>query len=112
MLVTPVANCVNFPVDVTYTSSGGPLLVYFAGSAFSSKVSIKITANLLLDGNVLASASVATNEVNSHKALVPVFVYTCSVKAGSHKFTVAKADDAQLDQNDFFTITVTEFSLD
>jgi hypothetical protein len=110
MFVTPVVNDVPFPVDVSFTSHGGPLLVFFAGSAFHSSGG-KITANLALDGNVLASASVFTNEANSHKALVPVFVYTCSVSAGAHKFTVTKGANTQIDHNDYFTITVTEFSL-
>lgn len=111
MFVTPVANDAPFPVDVTFTSSGGPLLVYFAGSAWSKTAGKKVTANLALDGNDLTSASVYTNEANSHKALVPVFVYTCSAKAGSHKFTVTKGADTEIDVNDYFTITVTEFSL-
>lgn len=52
--------------------------------------------NLLLDGNVLTSASVYTNEKQSHKALVPVFFYTCSIKAGSHAFTVEKGANVEV----------------
>ena len=52
--------------------------------------------NLLLDGNVLTSASVYTNEKQSHKSLVPVFFYTCSIKAGSHAFTVEKGANAEV----------------
>lgn len=110
MLVTTVANGTPYPVDLAFTSSGGPLLIYFAGSAWHSTGG-KVTANLLLDGNVVALASVFTNEGRSHKALVPVFVYTCAVKAGAHKFTVTAGADTNIDSNDYFTITVTEFSL-
>jgi hypothetical protein len=110
MLVTTVANDTPYPVDVPFTSNGGPLLVFFAGSAWSAAGG-KVTANLLLDGNVLTSASVYTNEKESHKALVPVFAYTCSIAAGSHKFTVGKGANTEIDANDYFTITVTEFSL-
>ncbi|MGH8902853.1 MAG: hypothetical protein ACRDYA_14575 [Egibacteraceae bacterium] len=112
MMVTPVTNVAAYPVDVTYTSQGGPLLIQFAGSAWAKAVGI-ISVNLTLDGATVATAKVYTNEATSHKALVPAAVFTCSIKPGPHKFAVAAGDgNTNIDHNDFFTITVFEFSLD
>jgi H-type lectin domain len=85
----------------------GKLSIQFAGSAFSGRGG-KVSVDLLMDGNVIATASVFTNEVNSHKALVPVTV-VISAAPGSHTFSVAPSSaSTKVDQNDYFTVTVTE----
>ncbi len=106
MLVTPVVNNAAYPFNATFTSQGGKLSIQFAGSAWSSSGG-KISMDLLMDGNVVAAASVFTNEANSHKALVPVSVLI-SAAAGSHTFSVAPSSGTRVDSNDFFTVTVTE----
>lgn len=107
MIVQPVVNNAAFPFSATFTSNGGKLLVEFAGSAWRSSGG-KVSVNLLMDGNVIATASVLTNEPNSHKALVPVAVLV-SAAAGSHTLTVKPSSGAtNVDSNDFFTVTVTE----
>jgi len=113
MIVTTVTNCAPHPIKATFTSNGGPLLIQFHGSAWSPQKSSGIGANLLLDGAVIATAQAFTNEANSHKALVLVNVFTCSVRAGTHTFTVeaALSPDTKIDQNDFFTITVIEYQV-
>jgi hypothetical protein len=111
MLVTAVANNVPSPVKATYTSGGGTLLVQFAGSAYSAKGQSMVSANLTLDGIVVATASVFANSASMHLSLVPVAVLLPGVKPGAHAFTVTAGAQTTLDQNDLFTITVTEFSL-
>ena len=107
MLVHPVVNNASPPFNATFTSDGGKLLVQFAGSGWRGSVG-KISVDLLMDGNVIATASVFTNEVNSHKALVPVAVLI-SAAAGPHTFSVAPSSGStKIDQNDYFTVTATE----
>ena len=111
MLVTAVTNNAPSPVSATYTSSGGALLVQFAGSGYSSTANKMISANLTLDGVTVATASVFANETQSHKAFVPVAVLVPSAKPGSHTFAVSAGANTTLDGNDLFTITVSEFFL-
>ncbi|MFC9999510.1 H-type lectin domain-containing protein [Nocardia sp. NPDC127526] len=106
MHIHSVANNAPYPVTATMTSNGGKMLVQFAGSAWSSTGG-KISVNLLMDGAVIATASAFTNEVNSHKALVPVAVVV-SVTPGTHTFSVAAVRGTNVDLNDYFTITATE----
>ena len=107
MLVTPIVNDAPYPFSATFTSNGGKHLVKFAGSGWRSSGG-KISVDLLMDNNIVATASVVTNEANSHKALVPVAVLI-SVAPGPHTFSVAPSSSAtKLDQSDYFTVTVTE----
>lgn len=107
MIVTPVTNDAPYPVNAKLTTNGGRLLVQFAGSAWRSGGG-KVSVNLLLDGNSIATASVYTNEGSSHKALVPVSVLVTAA-AGEHTFSVAPSDsNTKLDTNDFFSILVIE----
>ncbi|WP_067540940.1 hypothetical protein [Nocardia crassostreae] len=106
MHVTPVANNSPFPVTATMTTDGGKLAIQFCGSAWSNSGG-KISVNLLMDGNVIATASAFTNEPRSHKALVPVTVVVAAT-AGTHTFTVAAVSGTNVDLNDYFTITATE----
>lgn len=79
----------------------------FAGSGWRASGG-KISVDLLMDNNVIATASVLTNEANSHKALVPVTVLI-PVAPGPHTFSVAPSSSAtKIDANDYFTVTVTE----
>ncbi|MEU4341014.1 H-type lectin domain-containing protein [Nocardia sp. NPDC023852] len=90
------------------TSNGGTLYIQFSGSAWRGNAG-KVSVDLLMDGTVIATASVYTNEASSHKALVPVAVLIPAA-AGQHTFTVAPTPGSgtNIDQNDYFTVTVNE----
>jgi hypothetical protein len=109
MRVTTVANNSPNPVSAQYTSTGGTLLVQFAGSAWSSNGGEMISASLLMDNAQIATASVYANPSGTHMALVPVAVLLNGVNAGTHTFTVSSKN--QMDGNDLFTITVYEYFL-
>ena len=111
MNITTVTNDAPFPVNATFESTGGPLLIQFAASGWSSKAGTIISAELQVDGATVVTTKVCTNEATSHKTMVPVAVKTCSIRAGNHTVTVKPGADTNLDQNDFFTITVWEFQL-
>lgn len=107
MSVTPVVNDAPYPFSTTFISTGGKHSVKFAGSGWRTSAG-KISVDLLMDSNVIATASVLTNEANSHKALVPVEVLI-SAAPGPHTFSVAPSSSAtKVDQNDYFTVTVTD----
>lgn len=90
------------------TSNGGTLYIQFAGSGWRGSAG-KVSVDLLMDGTVIATASVFTNEASSHKSLVPVAVLIPAA-AGQHTFTVAPTPGSgtNIDQNDYFTVTVNE----
>ena len=107
MSVTSVVNDAPYPFSATFTSNGGKHSVKFAGSGWRTSGG-KISVDLLMDGNVIATASVVTNEANSHKSLVPVTVLV-SMAPGPHTFSVAPSSSAtKIDSNDYFTVTVAE----
>jgi hypothetical protein len=109
MRVTTVANNAPNPVSASYTSTGGTLLVQFAGSAWSTNGSEMISVSLLMDKAQIATASVFANSAQTHMALVPVAVLLNGVNAGPHTFTVSSNNE--IDVNDLFTITVFEYFL-
>lgn len=107
MIISPVVNNAPYPFSATTTTNGGTLLVQFSGSAWRGSAG-KVSVDLLMDGVVVATASVFTNEANSHKALVPVSVLIPAA-AGPHTFTAAPSGaGTNVDLNDYFTVTVTE----
>ncbi|WP_280262716.1 H-type lectin domain-containing protein [Nocardia abscessus] len=108
MQITPVVNNAQSSFSQTMTSNGGTLYIQFSGSGWRGSAG-KISVDLLMDGTVIATASVYTNEATSHKALVPVAI-VIPAAAGQHTFTVAPTPGSgtNIDQNDYFTVTVNE----
>jgi hypothetical protein len=109
MQITPVVNINAAHIAIRpFTSTGRTLYIQFAGSGFRNSAG-RISVDLLMDGTVIATAAVYTNETGSHRALVPVAV-VIPAAAGQHRFTVAPTPGTGtlIDQNDYFTITVNE----
>jgi hypothetical protein len=93
-----------------FTTNGGYVQIFFAGSAFSPSGGGMVGVNLLIDGNVVTSAKVYTNEQQSHKSLVPVSL-VIKLAVGTHTVAIAWATpQTKLDSNDLLTLTVTELS--
>ena len=114
MIITNVWN--NTPsssagaLSGNFTTNGGFVQIFFAGSAWSGSGGGIVGANLLVDGNVVTAAKVHTNEQASHKSLVPVSIII-KLAAGSHPVAIAPATPlTKIDQNDFFTLIVTELA--
>jgi hypothetical protein len=114
MLITNVWN--GTPSSTTgtlsgsFVTNGGYAQLDFAGSAWSGSGPAIVGTNLIVDGNNVTTARVFTNEQGSHKALVPVSV-VLRLAAGSHTVSIQPATtQTRLDQNDFFTLVVTELS--
>lgn len=92
----------------TFVTNGGYIELFFAGSAWSAIAGV-MAVNLLIDGNVVATARVCTNEVTSHKSLIPASI-VIKLPAGSHTALINATPQTTVDQNDFFTLVITEFS--
>lgn len=114
MIITNVWN--NTPASNTgalsgsFTTNGGFVQIFFTGSAWSGAGAAMVGANLIIDGNVVTSAKVFTNEPTSHKSLVPTSLIK-GLAVGSHTVTIAFATtQTRVDQNDLFTLIVTELS--
>lgn len=91
-----------------FTSNGAYVQIFFAGSAWHTPGPGMMGVNLLIDGNLVTSARVYTNEQASHKCLVPVSI-VMKLPAGPHTATIAAAStNTKVDHNDLFTLIITE----
>jgi hypothetical protein len=87
---------------------GGTLLISAAGSGWSKTKDQKIGMNVLVNGNQVGTAQVWTNEAQSHKAFVPAFEVVNNVGKGQVNIKLEPLTGTEIDQNDFFRVTVEE----
>jgi hypothetical protein len=94
------------PLDFTFTTGGGTLLVMVSGSAYSATGG-GIGATVSLDGTGLGTLFTYTNEAGSHKAF-PAQSFVVQRPAGSHTVSFAAVAGTLTDGNDPFYVTVLE----
>jgi hypothetical protein len=87
---------------------GGTLLISAAGSGWSKTKDQKIGMNVLVNGNQVGTAQVWTNEAESHKAFVPAFEVLNKVRKGQVNIKLEPLSGTEIDQNDYFRVTVEE----
>ncbi len=93
-----------------FTTSGGYVQLLFAGAGYSNAAAALIGANLLIDGNLVATARVWANPANEHMAFVPASL-VIALPAGVHAATIAPMNsNTVIDWNDYLTLVVTELS--
>lgn len=112
MLATVVFNQNHPPATGNLTGSfsniSQRLLILFSGSAWTHNAPTLISANLMIDGNVITSASVWANESISHKALVTARI-VITLNPGTHNVVIVPTGaNTIIDFNDVFTLTVME----
>jgi hypothetical protein len=82
------------PVQVTYTTSGGKLLIMASGSGYRSSNealhSGVIGMDVDVDGGPVGSAATLTNEMDSHKSFVADYVVVSGLAAGPHTIGLSK----------------------
>jgi hypothetical protein len=92
------------PLSNTFKAPGdGDVFFYLSGSAWSS-TNASLSIQLLLDGNVIGETIGCTNELSSHKTLVPVFIganltydtHTIEIQAGNSTTTTDINDNFQV----------------
>jgi hypothetical protein len=92
----------------TFTSHGGALTLNASGSGWSTNGSALIGMNVLVDGVVMGTSQVFTNEASSHKAFIPISVALPGVGSGAHVVVLQPLSGTTTDFNDFFNVTVVE----
>jgi hypothetical protein len=96
------------PLQATFNAEvEGDVLFFVSGSAWSQTEGSTLSVLLFLDGTVIGSISVMTNEPTSHKALVPAFM-AAQLTYGEHTI-VLEADPATTtvsDLNDNFHVSL------
>jgi hypothetical protein len=90
----------------SFQTDSNPVVLFFAGSAWSRSSDSTLSVNLLIDENIVATLNGFTNEASSHKSLVPAIVEV-TLEAGSHTATLSTSGTTTIDLNDYFTLEVT-----
>jgi hypothetical protein len=100
----------GYPIEGTYTSKGGTLILYVSGSGWSANAGSKIGTTVLVEGAKKGQAWSYTNEATSHKAFVPAVLVVQNQPAG--QLAIELNGDGfpatTVDQNDSFRVTVLE----
>jgi hypothetical protein len=83
-----------------------PAVVTLAGSVWSNAANQQIGIALLIDGSVVAMATIFANPGSQHLSVVPLeFAYTFAI--GPHDFVLNPLNNATVsDKNDFYCVTV------
>jgi hypothetical protein len=87
------------PVQETYTSKGGTLVIMASGSGFrdfSNRFGGFIGMNVKVDGEFRGAVNVYTNERGSHKAFVSDYIVVEGLPAGSHTIRLENIYDGSL----------------
>lgn len=105
LVQTLISGVGPLPQTVKFTALGdGPVVFYLSGSAWSTISGTNMSVSLSLDGAVIGSASVCSNEAVSHKALVPVFI-PVDLEGMDHVLTLeVTSSDTVTDLNDNFQV--------
>jgi hypothetical protein len=86
------------PIEGTYTSSGGKLLIMASGSGYRASTSSyfagHIGMDVKVDGTTYAVPAVFTNEQDSHKAFVSDYVVVSGLPAGAHTVRLERKESA------------------
>ena len=93
---------------------GGTLIILAAGSGWSKDENKVIGVNVSVKGDaaqnwtLVGTAQVYTNEANSHKAFVPAIEVANKVGKGRVDIKLEPLTGTEIDENDFFRVTVEE----
>ncbi len=109
MAMIPIFNQHAGPLPLTATfksPTDGGAIIYASGSLRSTKSPLLIGFQVLIDGHVVGTSQIWSNETNVHRATVPVIV-TAPEDFKPHTLTLqAMNGDTVGDQNDYFTATL------
>jgi hypothetical protein len=86
--------------------SNAPAVVTLAGSVWANAPQQLIGIALLIDGQVVGTATIFANPGSTHMSVVPIeFPYTFTI--ASHDFALNPLNNATTsDKNDFYCVTV------
>lgn len=108
----PVMSILNqakggFPISASFEApTDGAACFVLSGSVWSSTADQMIGVTLELDGKVIGSASIFSNAVTTHRAVVPSYM-PVNLTFGSHKLTlVAENTHTISDYNDLYDVVL------
>jgi hypothetical protein len=91
-----------------FSTGGGLVVLHIQASAFTAVASSFMQTNVLVDGVVVSSLKVFTNEANSHKTLGSRAVVLPALPSGAHTLSLADVAGTH-DTNDIAYATVVEY---
>jgi hypothetical protein len=97
----------NGKVSAKFNSGGGTLIVMASGSGRTASVGF-LGMTISVNKQFAGSATVWTNEINSHKAFVTNFCVVKNVKAGTHVLELIPYEATTSDANDRCSVTILE----
>jgi hypothetical protein len=95
------------PLDTTFVSGGGTILVFASGSGYVSTAG-QIGMVIRLDDEIRGYATVFTNIANDHRAITTNLLVLTGVPEGEHTLRLENLGSTKTDRNDFFYLTILE----
>lgn len=97
----------GLPISATFTApADGPVFFVLSGSVWSATANQLIGVTLELDGKAIGSASIYSNGVSTHRAVVPSYI-PVKLAYGPHKITLIAENAATVsDLNDRFDLAL------
>ena len=95
------------PVNASFVSGGGTLVIFFSGSGFSSGAT-NIGLVVLIDGSSIGTTRSFTNEGGSHKAFTTNIIVQPNVAAGAHSISLSALVGTNSDGNDWYNVAILE----
>jgi hypothetical protein len=95
------------PVNIKFQAPmDGPVTIAFSGSAWSQANGTVIGVDVLLDGNLLGTALLYSNQGQEHRAL-PTQFFVTQLSDGTHSITLNPTNSNTItDVNDFFSVWI------
>ena len=93
------------PIHTKFNApSDGPTCLVLSGSVWSVKANELIGVQLELDGKVIGSAAIYSNQPSTHRAVVPAYI-PVNLSFGQHTLTLLPLNSSTTsDPNDFFNV--------
>ncbi len=97
----------GYPRSGKFISRGKTLVIFAFGSAWHTIAVGTMQVNITLDGTIIGALKASTNEVSSHKTLIPLVTILREIPAGEHSIELVQAAGTA-DCNDYSQVMVME----
>ncbi len=95
-------------LSASFTSNGGTLLIYVAGTGYSTTPNSNVGMTVVLDGVPIDSCQFYANTANFHVCFLPKTIVKTGASASSHTLILQPRAGTTTDVNDYYAVTVTE----
>ena len=109
MPLLSILNQAKGPLPVTaqfQSPSDGPATLMVTGSVWSGNTNVTIGIQVVLDGQVVGTASIFSNGASTHRSVVPSYI-PVELSIGLHKLVLAPLNSVTVsDGNDYFDVAL------